>query len=189
MQSHLVIICSLRTHTAKPPAELREKCSNHQRVCVEIFIFMFLSNTYASAFGSVLVCAALLCHHFVYLCLCDLQVSNGTEAPSGRHSVTVETQIQKEEQEDQEGFQQAQRQYSSLPRWDAAQLVGFKSVSVHLFASSNFVTYHVPSDLSQPLHLTLSISSSSVLHICGFFSSSHDYKVRIATKTFQTADI
>uniref|UniRef100_A0A674PS02 Par-3 family cell polarity regulator n=1 Tax=Takifugu rubripes TaxID=31033 RepID=A0A674PS02_TAKRU len=32
--------------------------------------------------------------------------------PSGRHSVTVETQFQKEEQEDQEG----QRQYSSLPR-------------------------------------------------------------------------
>ncbi|XP_056868673.1 partitioning defective 3 homolog isoform X5 [Takifugu flavidus] len=39
-------------------------------------------------------------------------VSNGMEMPSGRHSVTVETQFQKEEQEDQEG----QRQYSSLPR-------------------------------------------------------------------------
>uniref|UniRef100_UPI0037E96FBA partitioning defective 3 homolog n=1 Tax=Semicossyphus pulcher TaxID=241346 RepID=UPI0037E96FBA len=42
-------------------------------------------------------------------------VSNGTEAPSGRHSVTVETQAQKQE-EDRDGFQQAQRQYSSLPR-------------------------------------------------------------------------
>lgn len=52
---------------------------------------------------------------FVYLRPCDLQVSNGMEMPSGRHSVTVETQVQKEEQEDQEG----QRQYSSLPRWEA----------------------------------------------------------------------
>lgn len=85
-------------------------------MCVDFFIFMFLLDRYASAFGSVLVFAALVRHFFVYLCLCDLQVSNGTEAPSGRHSVTAETQIQKEEQEDQEGFQQAQRPYSSLPR-------------------------------------------------------------------------
>ncbi|XP_074549248.1 partitioning defective 3 homolog isoform X2 [Halichoeres trimaculatus] len=42
-------------------------------------------------------------------------VSNGTETQSGRHSVTVETQAQKQE-EDRDGFQQAQRQYSSLPR-------------------------------------------------------------------------
>ncbi|XP_070784577.1 partitioning defective 3 homolog [Enoplosus armatus] len=42
--------------------------------------------------------------------------SNGTETPSGRHSVTVESQVQKQQQEDRDGFQQAQRQYSSLPR-------------------------------------------------------------------------
>uniref|UniRef100_A0A4W6G8L6 Par-3 family cell polarity regulator n=1 Tax=Lates calcarifer TaxID=8187 RepID=A0A4W6G8L6_LATCA len=42
--------------------------------------------------------------------------SNGTETQSGRHSVTVETQVQKQQQEDRDGFQQAQRQYSSLPR-------------------------------------------------------------------------
>ncbi|XP_038579932.1 partitioning defective 3 homolog isoform X2 [Micropterus salmoides] len=43
------------------------------------------------------------------------RVSNGTETQSGRHSVTVvETQVQK--QEDRDGFQQAHRQYSSLPR-------------------------------------------------------------------------
>lgn len=47
-----------------------------------------------------------------------LQVSNGTETLSGRHSVTVETQVQKQQQEDRDGFQQAQRQYNSLPRWD-----------------------------------------------------------------------
>nr|XP_019943058.1 PREDICTED: partitioning defective 3 homolog [Paralichthys olivaceus] len=41
-------------------------------------------------------------------------VSNGTETQSGRHSATVETQ--KEQQEDRDGFQQTQRQYSSLPR-------------------------------------------------------------------------
>ncbi|XP_034428503.1 partitioning defective 3 homolog isoform X2 [Hippoglossus hippoglossus] len=41
-------------------------------------------------------------------------VSNGTEMQSGRHSVKLETQ--KEQQEDRDGFQQAQRQYSSLPR-------------------------------------------------------------------------
>uniref|UniRef100_A0A3Q3EMH1 Par-3 family cell polarity regulator n=1 Tax=Labrus bergylta TaxID=56723 RepID=A0A3Q3EMH1_9LABR len=35
---------------------------------------------------------------------------------SGRHSVTVETQAQKKQEEDRDGFQQAQRQYSSLPR-------------------------------------------------------------------------
>ena len=50
------------------------------------------------------------------LCNCLLQVSNGTEAPSGRHSVTVDSQVQKQQQEDRDGFQQAQRQYSSLPR-------------------------------------------------------------------------
>ncbi|XP_058489697.1 partitioning defective 3 homolog isoform X3 [Solea solea] len=43
-------------------------------------------------------------------------VSNGTETQSGRHSITVETQAQKQQQEDRDGFQQAQRQYSSLPR-------------------------------------------------------------------------
>ncbi|KAM3593420.1 uncharacterized protein V6R79_012640 [Siganus canaliculatus] len=40
-------------------------------------------------------------------------VSNGTETLSGRHSVTVDTQVQKQQQDD---FHQAQRQYSSLPR-------------------------------------------------------------------------
>ncbi|XP_039646285.1 partitioning defective 3 homolog isoform X4 [Perca fluviatilis] len=43
-------------------------------------------------------------------------VSNGTETLSGRHSVTVETQVQKQQQEDRDGFQPAQRQYNSLPR-------------------------------------------------------------------------
>ncbi|CAN9506518.1 unnamed protein product [Ophioblennius macclurei] len=43
-------------------------------------------------------------------------VSNGTETPSGRHSVTVDGQTQKQEQDDQDGFHQAQRQYNSLPR-------------------------------------------------------------------------
>nr|XP_016849743.1 PREDICTED: partitioning defective 3 homolog isoform X2 [Anolis carolinensis] len=35
---------------------------------------------------------------------------------SGRHSVSVEVQMQKQRQEERESFQQAQRQYSSLPR-------------------------------------------------------------------------
>nr|XP_057915316.1 partitioning defective 3 homolog isoform X5 [Doryrhamphus excisus] len=39
-------------------------------------------------------------------------VANGTDRPSGRHSVAVE----KQHQEDHGGFHQAQRQYSSLPR-------------------------------------------------------------------------
>ncbi|XP_074477349.1 partitioning defective 3 homolog isoform X2 [Sebastes fasciatus] len=44
-------------------------------------------------------------------------VSNGTELPpSGRHSVTVDTQVQKQQQEDRDGVQQAHRPYSSLPR-------------------------------------------------------------------------
>ncbi|XP_034561680.1 partitioning defective 3 homolog isoform X2 [Notolabrus celidotus] len=43
-------------------------------------------------------------------------VSNGMETQSGRHSVTVDTQAQKQQEEDRDGFQQAQRQYSSLPR-------------------------------------------------------------------------
>ncbi|CAK6952031.1 partitioning defective 3 homolog isoform X2 [Scomber scombrus] len=42
--------------------------------------------------------------------------NNGTETASGRHSVTVEAQVQKQQQDDRDGFQQAQRQYSSLPR-------------------------------------------------------------------------
>ncbi|KAG7216698.1 hypothetical protein INR49_021068 [Caranx melampygus] len=48
-------------------------------------------------------------------------LGNGTETQSGRHSVTVETQVQKQQQQqqqqdDRDSFQQAQRQYSSLPR-------------------------------------------------------------------------
>uniref|UniRef100_A0A3Q1CPV1 PDZ domain-containing protein n=1 Tax=Amphiprion ocellaris TaxID=80972 RepID=A0A3Q1CPV1_AMPOC len=43
-------------------------------------------------------------------------VTNGTEAQSGRHSVTVDTQVQKQQQDDRDGFQQAPRQYNSLPR-------------------------------------------------------------------------
>ncbi|XP_036617276.1 partitioning defective 3 homolog isoform X6 [Trichosurus vulpecula] len=35
---------------------------------------------------------------------------------SGRHSVSVEVQMQRQRQEERESFQQAQRQYSSLPR-------------------------------------------------------------------------
>ncbi|KAM4828629.1 partitioning defective 3 homolog isoform 7-T7 [Thomomys bottae] len=35
---------------------------------------------------------------------------------SGRHSVSVEVQVQRQRQEERENFQQAQRQYSSLPR-------------------------------------------------------------------------
>ncbi|XP_023367134.1 partitioning defective 3 homolog isoform X10 [Otolemur garnettii] len=37
-------------------------------------------------------------------------------AQSGRHSVSVEVQLQRQRQEERENFQQAQRQYSSLPR-------------------------------------------------------------------------
>ncbi|XP_032477730.1 partitioning defective 3 homolog isoform X16 [Phocoena sinus] len=37
-------------------------------------------------------------------------------AQSGRHSVSVEAQMQRQRQEERESFQQAQRQYSSLPR-------------------------------------------------------------------------
>uniref|UniRef100_A0A3B5ASL6 Par-3 family cell polarity regulator n=1 Tax=Stegastes partitus TaxID=144197 RepID=A0A3B5ASL6_9TELE len=44
-------------------------------------------------------------------------VTNGTDATqSGRHSVTVDSQVQKQQQDDRDGFQQAPRQYSSLPR-------------------------------------------------------------------------
>ncbi|XP_053117574.1 partitioning defective 3 homolog isoform X3 [Hemicordylus capensis] len=39
-----------------------------------------------------------------------------TYSQSGRHSVSVEVQMQKQRQEERESFQQAQRQYSSLPR-------------------------------------------------------------------------
>uniref|UniRef100_A0A3B3SI61 Par-3 family cell polarity regulator n=1 Tax=Paramormyrops kingsleyae TaxID=1676925 RepID=A0A3B3SI61_9TELE len=36
-------------------------------------------------------------------------------APTGRHSVSLEVQMQRQRQDDEESFQQAQRQYSSLP--------------------------------------------------------------------------
>ncbi|XP_060681067.1 partitioning defective 3 homolog isoform X5 [Hemiscyllium ocellatum] len=42
--------------------------------------------------------------------------SSGPYAQSGRHSVSVEVQLQRQRQEERESFQQAQRQYSSLPR-------------------------------------------------------------------------
>ncbi|XP_024910135.1 partitioning defective 3 homolog isoform X2 [Cynoglossus semilaevis] len=43
-------------------------------------------------------------------------ISNGTETQSGRLSVTVDSQAQEQRLEDRDSFQQAQRQYSSLPR-------------------------------------------------------------------------
>ncbi|XP_036895797.1 partitioning defective 3 homolog isoform X17 [Sturnira hondurensis] len=42
--------------------------------------------------------------------------SSRPSGPSGRHSVSVEVQMQRQRQEERESFQQAQRQYSSLPR-------------------------------------------------------------------------
>ncbi|XP_077364951.1 partitioning defective 3 homolog isoform X2 [Festucalex cinctus] len=42
--------------------------------------------------------------------------SNGVEMRSGRLSVTMESQVQKQHQEDGGSFRQAQRQFSSLPR-------------------------------------------------------------------------
>ncbi|XP_074938586.1 partitioning defective 3 homolog isoform X18 [Phalacrocorax aristotelis] len=42
--------------------------------------------------------------------------STKTYSQSGRHSVSVEVQMQRQRQEEKESFQQAQRQYSSLPR-------------------------------------------------------------------------
>ncbi|XP_072364430.1 partitioning defective 3 homolog isoform X4 [Scyliorhinus torazame] len=42
--------------------------------------------------------------------------NSGPYAQSGRHSVSVEVQLQRQRQEERESFQQAQRQYSSLPR-------------------------------------------------------------------------
>ncbi|XP_050564707.1 partitioning defective 3 homolog isoform X17 [Cygnus atratus] len=42
--------------------------------------------------------------------------SSKTYSQSGRHSVSVEVQMQRQRQEERESFQQAQRQYSSLPR-------------------------------------------------------------------------
>ncbi|XP_070111289.1 partitioning defective 3 homolog isoform X33 [Equus przewalskii] len=42
--------------------------------------------------------------------------SSRPAAQSGRHSVSVEVQMQRQRQEERESFQQAQRQYSSLPR-------------------------------------------------------------------------
>ncbi|XP_045391740.1 partitioning defective 3 homolog isoform X14 [Lemur catta] len=42
--------------------------------------------------------------------------SSRPAAQSGRHSVSVEVQLQRQRQEERESFQQAQRQYSSLPR-------------------------------------------------------------------------
>uniref|UniRef100_A0A8C5KWG0 Partitioning defective 3 homolog n=1 Tax=Jaculus jaculus TaxID=51337 RepID=A0A8C5KWG0_JACJA len=42
--------------------------------------------------------------------------SSRPAAQSGRHSVSVEVQVQRQRQEERESFQQAQRQYSSLPR-------------------------------------------------------------------------
>uniref|UniRef100_A0A8C4RU07 Partitioning defective 3 homolog n=1 Tax=Erpetoichthys calabaricus TaxID=27687 RepID=A0A8C4RU07_ERPCA len=39
-----------------------------------------------------------------------------TYAQTGRHSVSVEVQLQRQRQEERDSFQQAQRQYSSLPR-------------------------------------------------------------------------
>ncbi|XP_069770532.1 partitioning defective 3 homolog isoform X3 [Narcine bancroftii] len=42
--------------------------------------------------------------------------SSGPYTQSGRHSVSVEVQLQRQRQEERESFQQAQRQYSSLPR-------------------------------------------------------------------------
>ncbi|XP_075443855.1 partitioning defective 3 homolog isoform X4 [Ascaphus truei] len=42
--------------------------------------------------------------------------NSATYNQSGRHSVSVEVQMQRQRQEERESFQQAQRQYSSLPR-------------------------------------------------------------------------
>lgn len=57
------------------------------------------------------------------LFFCFYQATNGTEASSARHSVTTESQVQKQQQDDKDSFQQAQRQFNSLPRWDIVPAV------------------------------------------------------------------
>ncbi|CAJ0934217.1 unnamed protein product [Ranitomeya imitator] len=57
--------------------------------------------------------------HDGYVCHCGMECArpnNTTYNQSGRHSVSVEVQMQRQRQEERESFQQAQRQYSSLPR-------------------------------------------------------------------------
>ncbi|KAL4624648.1 hypothetical protein GN956_G17539 [Arapaima gigas] len=69
----------------------------------------------------------------------------GPYTPTGRHSVSVEIQLQRQQQDEREAFQQTQRKYSSLPRqprknpstasqdsWDAACMggVGFSIAKV-----------------------------------------------------------
>lgn len=63
-----------------------------------------------------------------------LKVSNGTESKSGRHSATVETQAEKQPQNEADSFQQAQRHYNSLPRWDTLHSFHFVGFSLHLSA-------------------------------------------------------
>lgn len=58
------------------------------------------------------------CLSFLWpLCISFLQPNSRPSAQSGRHSVSVEVQLQRQRQEERESFQQAQRQYSSLPRY------------------------------------------------------------------------
>ncbi|EHB08930.1 Partitioning defective 3-like protein [Heterocephalus glaber] len=61
-------------------------------------------------------------------------------AQSGRHSVSVEVQVQRQRQEERESFQQAQRQYSSLPRHSVAMaprapVNGVQALFLKLWAS------------------------------------------------------
>lgn len=92
------------------------------------------------------------------------QVSNGTETQSGRHSVTVvETQVQK--QEDRDGFQQAHRQYSSLPRWDILSFL------LSFFRLSGCLPVHLSVSVSLSPSPLCDLSRSS----CPFSTSSFDF--------------
>lgn len=158
MESHPLTTCSLGAaqHTGGFPLSSHLLCWGNYNpsskcvyVCIWVWMFSLLADLCKHALQKMLTITldATVCAVCILTCviLWMLQANNGMETPSGRHSVTVDTQVQKQQQDDRDGFQQAQRQYSSLPRWDIfLHVLSVFHLSVCACASLWLITFILP---------------------------------------------
>lgn len=88
----------------------------------------------------------LVAIYYLWFCFFCWILQVGNRMETGRHSITVETQVQKQQQEERDDFQQAQRKYNSLPRWDLlCPLLAFLSLSLSLSLPSLWLfTFSLP---------------------------------------------
>lgn len=184
MQSHLRMICPLRSHTPFPtPCCAKGKISQSSKVCWFLYVHVVVKQLCVSSWIRACFCCFIMSWFCVSLSLW----------PAG-------------EQRDGDAKRSPFRNcWNSVPERGAGRPRGSEAVQLPptVRGRLNSLVYCPFSSTGFPLppHLRLITSiltflnlfiwlcqspSSYVLHICAFFPSLHDYKVRFKPKTLPT---